>query len=88
MANTSNDSVTMTYSSLLLKNGKKAICVRYERSSLNGVDFAELLLPECNVTAQKGFTEDELVQLKFYTKANKDDILQKSKGISNIMHWF
>lgn len=83
-----HDNVTMTYSSLLQKNGKKAICVCFERISQNGKDYAEALLPSCEFINQKGFTKDELTQLELYLKLNKDDILEKSKEISKLTYWF
>lgn len=82
------NSVTMTYSSLLLKEGKKAICVRFERASEKEVHYAEAFLPDYTIQKKFGFSEDEIIQLEEYLKLNKDFILQESKKISNIMHWF
>ena len=82
------DNITMTYSSLLQKNGKKAICVCFERITPNGKDYAEALLPNCEFINQKGFTKEEITQLGLYLKLNKDGILEKSKEISKITHWF
>lgn len=83
-----NETFTMTYSSLLQKDGKKAICIRFERTEKGAQDFAEFLLPTCNILTYKGFDEEELSQLKIYLKGNKDSLLKKSKEISTITHWF
>ena len=83
-----NDEITMTYSSLLQKNGQKAICVRFERTSDTGSDYAEALLPDHRINKQSGFTEEEIVKLEEYLKGNKDYILQEAKKISGITHWF
>lgn len=82
------DSITMTYSSLLMKDGKKAICVRFERSGENGTDYAEATLPNSGITKQQGFSEEEIAQLELYLRANRDEILKNSKQISGLMNWF
>jgi hypothetical protein len=83
-----HNSVTMTYSSLLLKDEKKAICVHFERACEQGVHYAEAFLPDYRIQKNFGFSKDEIIQLEEYLKLNKDFILQESKKISNIMHWF
>lgn len=83
-----SNTITMTYSSLLLKDGKKAICVRFERDVKEEIHYAEAFLPDYKIQKQYGFSEDEIIQLEEYLKFNKDIILQESKKISNIMHWF
>ena len=36
MSDTTDTNITMTYSSFLMKDGKKAICVRFERETETG----------------------------------------------------
>jgi CRISPR/Cas system-associated protein Csx1 len=88
MIQSDNNAVTMTYSSLLLKDGKKAICVRFERKTLHEIHYAEAFLPDYKIQKQSGFSEDEILHLEDYLKINKDFILEESKKISNIMNWF
>ncbi len=88
MTHSDVNTITMTYSSLLQKDGKKAICVRFERKSLQGINYAEAFLPDYNIQKQSGFSDDEILQLEEYLKSNKDFILEESKKISNIMNWF
>lgn len=83
-----SENITMTYSSLLMKEGKKAICVRFERNSNGKTDYAEATLPNHIIERQNGFSEEEISQLEFYLKVNKDEILKNSKKITGIMHWF
>jgi hypothetical protein len=82
------NAVTMTYSSLLLKDGKKAICIRFERESQNEIHYAEAFLPDHKIQKKSGFSEDEILNLEDYLKFNKEYILEESKKISSIMHWF
>lgn len=82
------DNITMTYSSLLSKDGKKAICVRFERETIAGTDYAEATLPDHTIQRKQGFSEEELAQLEFYLKVNKDEILKNAKQITGLAHWF
>ncbi|HEX3022878.1 MAG TPA: hypothetical protein VHQ24_15810 [Lachnospiraceae bacterium] len=88
MMHSDKDTMTMTYSSLLQKDGKKAICVRFERKTEHENNFAEAILPDHQIKKQSGFTQEEIIQLEEYLKANKNFILEESQKISNIMHWF
>ncbi len=83
-----NQEVTMTYSAIVTKNNKKAVCVRFERPQAMKIDYAEAILPECDVVKQDGFTSGEVEQLENYLKMNRKEILENAKGLSNIMHWF
>lgn len=89
MNNANDDSITMTYSSLLMKDGKKAICVRFERlRSDGGTDYAEATLPNSGIMKQQGFNEEEITQLELYLRVNRDEILKNAKHITGFMHWF
>ena len=83
-----DDSITMTYSSIVMKNGKKAICVRFEREHDFGTDYAEAMLPDPHIVKQLGFSDEEITQLEFYLKVNRDDILKNSKEITSFLNWF
>lgn len=88
MNHSTNEAITMTYSSLLMKDGKKSICVRFERNHSTGMDYAEATLPNSAITKQQGFSEEEVAQLELYLRANRDEILKNAKQITGFMHWF
>lgn len=88
MNDSNTESITMTYSSLLTKDGHKSICVRFERAGILGTDYAEAMLPNSGIIKQEGFSEDEVAQLELYLRLNKDEILKNAKQITGLMHWF
>jgi len=88
MNDENSGSLTMTYSSLLQRDGRKAICVRFERSRDNKIDFAEAMLPNSGIIKQSGFSKEEIAQLELYLRANRDEILSHAKQITGLMHWF
>lgn len=80
--------MTMTYSAIVRdKDNKKIVRVSFERMGKAGVEVAEGLLPDCRITRQKGYTQEEISQLEDYLKANSDDIMDKAKVISNPLKW-
>lgn len=78
------DEVTFTHSSLLSKEGKPYVSVRFER----GEDMAEGSVPACVIVTSSGFSKEEVVQLEGYLKQNARDILKSAKNITGIMNWF
>ncbi len=82
-------SLTMTYSAIVTgKDQKKIVRVSFERGAKSGgVERAEAILPDCKVTKQNGFTNEEIFQLEQYLTQSKDDIMQKAKVISNPLNW-
>lgn len=79
-----NEEMKMTHSGIIVKQGRRHVLVRFER----GKDIAEASLPECKVTKNDGFSEEEVVGLEVYLQMQVDIIFAKAKEISNIMHWF
>ncbi len=77
-----DDKVTLTFSSVLSKNGKPMVAVRFER----GTDHAEGSVPECKITKNNGFSEEEVSMLNEYLVNNKGDIISRAKSISGISH--
>ena len=77
------DHITMTYTGLL--PGKKGSVVHlcFNRKKKNGEDFTEIVMPECKVLHNQGFSAEELEQLRIYAKANKTDILEAAKKINH-----
>ena len=80
----SSEEMKMTYSSVVAKDGKPVVAVRFER----GKDYAEALLPDCSVRSSNGFSEEELAALEFYLKHNKKDIGVRAKAITGIQNFF
>lgn len=83
-----NDGMTMTYSAIVRdKDNKKIVRVTFERTGALGKEIAEGLIPECIITKQKGFSQEEIQGLEQYLRANNDDIMEKAKVISNPLKW-
>ena len=80
--NKKSDEVTMTYSSVLTKDGKPLVSVRFERGS----DFAEGELPECRITKSRGFSVEEKDRLADYLKSNRGEIIEQAKSISGLFN--
>ncbi|MFR4350982.1 MAG: hypothetical protein ACLT3H_04830 [Roseburia sp.] len=78
------EEMKMTHSGILVKKGRRHVSVRFER----GEDVAEASLPECKVTENRGFSEEEVGGLENYLESKNDEIFLKAKEISNIRHWF
>lgn len=78
------DEVTFTHSTVLSKEGKPFVSVRFERGS----DVAEGSVPACRIVSSEGFTDEELSGLEQYLERNAREILRSAKNISGIMHWF
>lgn len=76
--------IKLTYSCLLPRGKEKIVRITFERA--NG--FAEGIVPDGKIEKQKGFQEEEVVQLELYLKQNKDQIMKKAKEITGINHWF
>lgn len=81
------DDVEMIYSSVVSRDGKKRVCVRFERKSGNRTDFAEAMLPDKSITSSEGFSEEEIAGLEYYLGVNKNEILKRAGAITNIKYW-
>lgn len=78
------DEVTFTHSTVLSKDGRPYVSVRFER----GEDEAEGGVPACSIVSSKGFTGEEVAGLEAYLRQNAKEILRSAKNISGILHWF
>ena len=83
-----NEELTFTYSGIVNKDGRNAVCVRFERKRDGRTDFAEGLVPSCTITKQEGCTEEELEGLTAYLRENDQEIRRKAKELNNIRNWF
>lgn len=73
-----------THSSVLSKNGKSFVLVRFEL----GDQSAEGTLPDCIILRSNGFTQEEIEELEDYMDQNRQQIIDAAKSISNIKHLF
>lgn len=78
-----DEEVKLTHSGILTKEGRRYVSVRFERGS----DIAEAMLPECRVTKNQGFTEEEVKSLENYLELKNDEIFAKAKEINPIRSW-
>ena len=76
----SREEMTMTYSGIVVAEGKKKISVTFEA----GDAYAEGSIPDCKIIKSKGFKEDELVMLEKYLQMNQIEIAKKAKEISGL----
>lgn len=83
-----SEEVTFTYSGVVRKDGKNAVCVRFERKRNGKTDYAEGLVPSCTITKQEGFSEEEQKGLINYLKENDEEIRKKAKELNHIKNWF
>ena len=75
-----SDALNMTISGIVPKDGRKHIYVVFE----DGKRKAEGVIPDCVITANKGFSEEEVKMLEFYLKHNQDEIRARAKEINAI----
>lgn len=74
------DELKMTVSGIVPKDGRQNIYVVFE----DGNRRAEGCVPDCIITSQKGFEEDEVKMLELYMKQQQDTIRELAKQISPI----
>ena len=79
-----NEEMKMTYSAIVVADGKKKVSVKFEE----GERFAEGSIPECKIIKSKGFEDDEIVVLEKYLQMNQMDIIKKAKEISGFRNMF
>ena len=77
-----NDEMTMTYTSVLTKDNKPLISLSFER----GKDICEGVVPDCKITKNSGFSEEEVEALENYLRTNKKLIIENSKNISGFFN--
>ncbi len=80
--------VTFTYSGVVVRDGRNAVGVRFERQRDGKTDFADGFVPECTFQSVEGFSPDELEVLKVYLKENQIDIIQNAKKLSQFKNLF
>lgn len=74
------EEMTMTYSCIVAKDGRKKISVTFEA----GNAYAEGSIPDCIITKSRGFKKEELIILEKYLQMNQLEIAKKAKEISGL----
>ena len=75
-----SEELKMTVSGFVPKDGRKSVYVVFE----DGKRKAEGYVPDCVITQNIGFEEDEIKVLELYMKQNQDQIREIAKAINPI----
>ncbi len=75
-----SEELKMTISGFVPKDGRKSVYVVFE----DGERKAEGYVPDCIITKNEGFEEDEVKVLELYMKQNQDMIREHAKLINPI----
>ena len=75
-----SEELKMTISGFVPKDGRKSVYVVFE----DGKRKAEGYVPDCIITKNEGFEEDEVKVLELYLKQNQDMIREHAKLINPI----
>lgn len=75
-----SEELKMTVSGIVPKDGRKSIYVVFE----DGNRKAEGYVPDCVITENHGFEENEVKMLELYMKQNQDQIREIAKVINPI----
>ncbi len=80
------EDVSLTYTGIMKQGDTKVVKVRFARNGEK--DFAEGVIPGGKIEKSHGFTEKELVSLRFYLKANEKQLIEKAKEITGLRGFF
>lgn len=72
--------MNMLVSGISEKDGKKVAYIMFE----DDIRSAEGIIPECSITSNNGFTDDEVAQLEDYMKENLAMLKRQAAGINPI----
>lgn len=72
-----NDELNMSVSPICVKDGKKYAFVSFT----DGTRTAEGKIPDCTITNNAGFSEDEVQQLEDYMKQELTQLKKMAAGI-------
>ena len=75
-----SEELKMTISGIVPREGRKSVYVVFE----DGDRKAEGYVPDCIITKNEGFEEDEIKMLELYLKQNQDMIREHAKLINPI----
>ena len=77
---TMNKDINMSVSSMTRNKDKKAVYVFFQ----DGDKTAEFILPGCELVKNKGFSDDDIRQLKDYIDNEQDSIFAMAKQVNPI----
>ncbi|MCR4739735.1 MAG: hypothetical protein K5886_05685 [Lachnospiraceae bacterium] len=72
------DDISLSFSGFLGEKGSRYIAVSFT----DGKRTAEGSIPECKITKNTGFSDEEIRSLEEYLKNNKESIMEKARGIN------
>ena len=78
-----NGALDMTVSPICVRDGKKMAFVRFT----DGARSAEGVIPQCDITENKGFTTEEVSKLEDYMKAELATLKKMAANV-NVMKAF
>lgn len=84
MALNPNEEMKMTYTSVVTRDNKPMISLKFER----GVDVCEGSIPDCIISKNDGFSDEEVEALEHYLRVNKKEIIEQAKSISGLLNIF
>ncbi|MBR5408019.1 MAG: hypothetical protein IK111_10365 [Lachnospiraceae bacterium] len=70
--------MNMLVSGLVGTGEHKRICVYFSDKDKN----AEGSIPDCKITVNNGFTNDEIAEIEEYLKENKDHIIEEARKVN------
>ena len=73
-----SEELQMTISGVVPKDGRPVIYVSF----LDGSMRAEGCIPECKITENHGFSEDDIAILEQYMKTQQDEIREMAKHLT------
>lgn len=79
-----DEEMTMTYTSVLTKDGKPHIELAFQR----GGDSCEGSIPEGRIHKNNGFSKEEVEALEQYLAEHKRQIIEQAKEISGFRKLF
>lgn len=80
------DDISLTYTGIMKQGDAKVVKVRFARNGEK--DFAEGVIPGGKIEKSQGFSDKELVSLRFYLKANEKELILKAKEITGLRGFF
>ncbi len=72
------DELTMSVSGICRKDGVKLAYVTFSDDKRK----AEGIIPDCKITKQNGFSEEEIGQLELYMKMNLAELKKQAASVS------
>ena len=76
------DEITMQVSGICRKDGRKYAYVTFELEG--GKKRAEGTIPDCRITGNTGFTDEEAAQLELFMKMNLGKLKKKAASIDPV----